>query len=58
MKVHSLPISVSDLLDRHIVESERLELKAGWDSSSDKPNSRNQQYRITDKGRQALGVVK
>ena len=24
----------------------------------DKPNSRNQQYRITDKGRQVLGVVK
>ena len=24
----------------------------------DKPSSRNQQYRITDKGRQVLGVVK
>jgi ATP-dependent DNA helicase RecG len=34
MKVHSLPISVSDLLDRHIVESERLELKAGWNPAA------------------------
>jgi hypothetical protein len=34
MKVHPLPISVSDLLDRHIVESERLELKAGWNPAA------------------------
>ena len=34
MKVHPLPISVSDLLDRRIVESERLELKAGWNPAA------------------------
>jgi len=90
MKVHSLPISASDLPDRPIVESGRLERKAGWDSRSviaqgadledstlvgrvtlalgrlkevhlleltisDKPNRRNQPYRIADTGRQSLG---
>jgi ATP-dependent DNA helicase RecG len=34
MKVHPLPISVSDLLDRHIVESERLKLKTGWNPAA------------------------
>ena len=34
MKVNPLPISVSDLLDRRIVESERLELKAGWNPAA------------------------
>jgi hypothetical protein len=34
MKVHPPPISVSDLLDRRIVESERLELKAGWNPAA------------------------
>jgi len=34
MKVHPLPISVCDLLDRRIVESERLELKAGWNPAA------------------------
>jgi ATP-dependent DNA helicase RecG len=34
MKVHSLPIQISDLLDRRIVESERLELKAGWNPAA------------------------
>jgi ATP-dependent DNA helicase RecG len=38
MKVHSPPISVSDLLDRHIVESERLQLKAGWNPAAIMPS--------------------